>query len=525
MGSTLGVYFGNKVINLVEIKGKKISNNIQIPFSMFSPGELEEKIPLELKIVAMLKDEIRRNRIDASQINITFAGKDFIVRNFDLPLIPTAELNNAIIFEAKKYLPFKTEDLVFGFQVKPDKPNKKNIVLFEAIKKETLDKYLSILNQLNIKVGSIDYSTFSILNFLQLAGVSNKGVVGVVSADLEEDEEVNFTVTENGFPLFSRDVFLGSGTPEMGGLPEEVKSPAAGLDKLKTEIRVSLDYYHRKFPGKKIDKLLFLVAKEYATDLSNFSKELEINGQILDVSRYLSKTAPFSLACVKSYGAALAGKVGTALKINLAKVKETIKPLKEVATGESTTSLLSGLKINPGAVTIGVIICLVAFGFGFYKRIPVQNEISQIVAQRPAIPNINPDDSYENLAALHDNNIKKIKTLESLLAGQVYLTEALNVIPRLIPEGVWFTNVNFSSEQARTVLRLNGYAYLADSNKEFEVVNSFLNKLKGNSIFNKYFKSIRLVSLNSENTAIAGKSETMTKFQISCENLTQSGEY
>jgi hypothetical protein len=526
MGSTLGIYFGNKIINLVELKGKKLTNNIQIPLSMLSPGELEEKVPEELKIVALLKDEMRRNKIEASQINATFAGKDFIVRNFDLPIIPAAELNNAAIFEAKKYLPFKAEDLVSDFQVKLDKPNKKNIVLFEAIKKETLDRYLSILSQLNIKVGSVDYSAFSVLNFLQLAGVSNKGIVAVVSADLEEDEDVNFTVTENGFPLFSRDVFLGSSGTGAGGLVEENKESVANLDKLKTEIRVSLDYYHRKFPGKKIDKIFYLVSKDYAADLSVFSKELEISEQFLDLSRYLSKAAPFSLSCIKAYGASLSGKVRTSLKINLLKVKETVKLPKEGLPAEELSSLFSGLRINPKTISLAVLICLIAFGIGFYQRIPVKKEIDTIISQRPAVSTANPEDTYENLAASHDNYINKIKTLNNLLKGQVFLTEALNVIPRVMPEGVWLNNLNFQSNQGRTILVLEGNAYLADSDAEFKAVNDLVSRLKTNSIFNKYFKSTRLISLNTEDTMISNKEKAMTKFQISCENISsQSGEY
>ncbi len=277
MNSSLGIYFGPKIISLVESQGKKILNNMQLDASALSSGEFEEKVPDEIKIVALIKDELRRNKIQAKEVNVSLAGKDLIVRTFDMPLMPNSELNSAVFFESKKYLPFKAEDLVSDYQLKTDKLSKRNFVLFEAIKKESLDKYLSILNQLNIKINSIEYSALGILRFLKLNGVSFKGTVAVVSADLKEDDEFSFLVLDNDFPLFSRDVSLNS------AISEEANIDASGnvnqdndlLEKLKTEIRVSLDYYNRKLGSKKIGKIFFVTSDRAQSGESAVNSRLE----------------------------------------------------------------------------------------------------------------------------------------------------------------------------------------------------------------------------------------------------------
>ncbi|MFZ2937190.1 MAG: hypothetical protein WA066_00600, partial [Candidatus Omnitrophota bacterium] len=143
MNKMLGVYFGPKIITLVETKGKKISNTVQIKRSLISPGELEEKVPDEVKIVALFKDELRKNNIDAKEAVICLSGKDLIIRTFEIPVMPANELVNIINFEVKKYIPFKVEDLIADFQTKLDKLSRRNQILYVGIKKEVLNKYLS----------------------------------------------------------------------------------------------------------------------------------------------------------------------------------------------------------------------------------------------------------------------------------------------------------------------------------------------------------------------------------------------
>lgn len=205
---SLGIYFGPKIISIIETKGKTILNNIQVSQELITSSEIEEKVPSEVKIVALFKDELRRNKIGANEASLSLSGKDFVIRTFEMPVIPRSELDSAVRFEAKKYIPFKIEDLISDFQVQYDKLSRRNIILFAGIKKDILDRYLSILNQLDIKPSVIEYSAFSLLRLMKLLNINNKGIIGIISADFKEEDEINFTFLENGFPLFSRDITL-----------------------------------------------------------------------------------------------------------------------------------------------------------------------------------------------------------------------------------------------------------------------------------------------------------------------------
>ena len=156
--NSLGIYFGIKDINLVEARGRKILNNIRLPHPNIAVAELEEKVPSDIKLIALLKDAFRTYRINADEAAICISGQDLVIRTFEIPLIPQNELKGVVSFEVKKYIPFKLEELDYSFQVLFNKKNKTSLVLFVGIKKEVLDNYISIFKQLNLKIGVLEYS-------------------------------------------------------------------------------------------------------------------------------------------------------------------------------------------------------------------------------------------------------------------------------------------------------------------------------------------------------------------------------
>lgn len=525
MAGTLGIYFGPKLISIVNNKGRKILSNINISRTTISDSQLEEKVPEEIKIVAVFNDELRRNNIEAREAVISLPGKDLIVRTFELPEMPAGELASAITFEAKKYIPFKIEELVSDFQVEFDRANRKNLVLFVGIKKDSLEKYLSILGQLNMKASYIDYSAFSVLRFIRLTGMGKKGLVAIIDADLREEDEVNFMVLENGFPVFSRDISLSSG-PEGFATPEEAAAPkdamaidagpgAAALEKLKTEIRVSLDYYHRKFPAKMITNLLFLTDKNYFSELEFFIQELGLPAQFVDTFKYAADISTFSLSLIKGYGAALNKVIKTGIKINLL-APRVIKTKAAVArpgmSAEEVTSMFSGMRLDFRVIIAGLLVFAATFGFGLSRIMPVKKDISDIIRARPQLEGVSATDSYEKLVATESGYKNRMEVFNGIITKQQVLTQIMDVVPRAIPKDIWLTGFNFAQKEKTMSCDLKGYAYLDDSDKELELANSFLLKLKESPTLNKYFKDIKIASLEQTQS---GKLK-VTSFVINC---------
>lgn len=514
--NNLGIYLGPEIISLVESRGRKLVNNIQILRREITIGDLEEKVPEDVKTATFLADEMRKNNVAASEVNLALSGKDLIIRTFEMPLMSREDLFHAINFEAKKYIPFKTEELILDYHLYFDKTNRKNLVLLVGIKKETLNKYLSIFEQLNLKVVSLEYAAFSVLRSLKLAGVKTKGVVGVMEFDLHELDEINFMVLENGFPLFSRDIVLigAAEGPDMaeGAGPEKI------LEKLKTETRISLDYYHRKLPNaKEIDKTFFITSRDYQPDLEPFAKDIGLgNPQLVEFEKCIGKPLTFSLSLLKGYSVSLSKAIEISPRVDLisAKIKqakEAVSPLRrEVPLAQG-----QGLRVEPPMIVLSLIMCLAAFLFGIYYKIPLRKEIDDVKAARPAVASVNPELSYEELSGIDLDYKRKLDSLDKIVWKQLYLTLPLNAIPQTIPQGVWLTDFTFlNTEDYKPELVLQGAAYLADNNKEIEAINIFISNLRGNVEFAKYFKEINIVSIGQERTERA----MVTNFSISCKN-------
>ncbi|HNX80678.1 MAG TPA: pilus assembly protein PilM [Candidatus Omnitrophota bacterium] len=507
--SSLGIFFGPHIISLVETKARKIINTVQINRSSLVASGSEEKIPEELKLVAVFKDELRRNKIEPTEATLALSGSDLVIRTFEMPLLPSEELRSAVNFEVKKYIPFKIEDLVADYQVEYDKVGRRNIVLFAGIKKETLNKYLSILNQINVKVNAIEYAAFSALRFVKLSGLGQRGVVAVLNVDIQEDDEVNFIVLANGFPLFSRDITLSVASDE--SLQTAALTPQQLLEKLKTELRVSVDFYNRKYPGRKLEKIIFLVNDDLRVDLESFSKELGLPGVFINSSKVLGRVGTYSLSIIKGFSASFSKITKTNVKLNLISGRASA-PGKSGAFGLEIASLVNGVQLDFRLVLVALLMCGGVYGYGQYLSYPVKQDVEKIKSERPTVQTASAASSYDELVGINTQYTEKIKALDDILYKQLYVTTPMNSIAKLIPEGVWLTTFSYSQQSGKAELTLNGSAALGSSTKEFEAVNKFIISLKSDPQFQKIFDQINLISVQQSSDASSRRSD----FSVSC---------
>ncbi|MFA5093446.1 MAG: pilus assembly protein PilM [Candidatus Omnitrophota bacterium] len=510
--NSLGIYFGVKDINLVETSGKRIVNNIRLPHPSIAIAELEEKVPADIKLMAMLKDAFRTHRITAQEAFFCVSGQDLIIRTFELPMLPQNELKSAVNFEAKKYIPFKLEELDYDFQVLFNKKNKTSLILFVGIKKDILASYVSIAKQLNVKVDILEYSAFSVLRFLKLAGISDSGTIATLCYDLNNEDDANFTVFENGFSLFSRD-FVLSGEP--AGFEQTVEADIiAKRDKLKNEIKVSLDYYNRKFPDRNIKNIFVISDKESAPSLTQFFAESTIPIKLVDTQKVLGKAVQYSSVLAKSFSAALFKLAPLKIKINL--IAARLKAGQVAVVSGRAFNLLEGLKLDFKFIILALLICGGVFGYGLMRVNPVQEEIVVIKNKRVKVASVASDATLDTLSALGAKYKKKITVLDNLIKNQLYATYPLDVIPGALPEGVWLDKFNLNQRNDNGAdLTLSGQVYLENSENEFRAVNTFLNNLKSNPVFIKYFKNIAISSIDQKMV----QEKSFTIFTITAQNL------
>ncbi|MCX5699035.1 MAG: pilus assembly protein PilM [Candidatus Omnitrophica bacterium] len=512
--NSLGIYFGIKDINLVETSGKKILNNIRLPHPKLEISELEEKVPTDVKIIALLKDVFRSYRINASEATFCISGQDLVIRTFEIPLLPQSELRGAVSFEAKKYIPFKLEDLDYDFQVFFNKKNKTSLILFVGIKKEILANYVSFAKQLNLKINALEYSAFSVLRFLKLAGFSDAGVIANLCFDSNNEDEANFTVFENGFSLFSRDFELAG---EPAGFEQTAESYLIQKqDKLKNEIRISFDYYNRKFPDKGVKNIFVVSDQESHPGLKSFFAESSIPVRFVETQKVLGSAAGYSSILVKGFAAALFKSAPLKIKINL--IGSRLKAARAAVVAGNPFVLLEGVKLDLKYIFLGVVVCLAVFGQGLMRTQTRQQELEAIINKRVKISTVSASDNFQELSNLSSKYKKKISALDNIVKNQMYTTPLLSTIPQALPKGVWLESFNLSqSKGAPMELVLNGGVYLEDGDQEFESVNIFLKNLKKDSVFSGYFKEITIGSIDRSSV----QDKNVVVFSITCKNFSE----
>jgi hypothetical protein len=509
--NTLGIYFGPKTVTAVEIKGKKPVNHIHILQSTVSSGELEERVPVEVKgagLVSLFKNDFQKYRVEAKEAALALSGRDLIVRIFELPVLPHAELQNAIKFEVKKYIPFKTEDLISGFQVKYDRANKINLILFMGIKRETLERYASMLAQLGVKIKNIEYSPFSVLRALSLANIGSHDVVGMLMTDLTGEDEVNFTFLENGFPLFTRDIALTSTREEMF----EGASHTNALDKLRTEIHVSLDYFLRRFSEKNIKRVFLISSKEHRQPLEVFMGEIGLSAHYLDVEKQIRQSVPYSLTYLKAYYASLYHSTKNFFTVDLLLEMEKQVIHKEPME-QRALAFFEDLRLDYRAVIIGIVICISTFFYGTRQNDAFSKDLNKAIAKRPSVKGVDPNTSNEELNKLIDQYRKRIEDADRTVKQRVSLTTIINMLPRILPSGTWLKSFSFKKiSEFQAELSLDGMAYLGDATKEFEAVNKLAENLKTDSDFRRYFNDVIINNMERQGV----EDGMVTHFFLTC---------
>ncbi|MBU1125011.1 MAG: pilus assembly protein PilM [Candidatus Omnitrophica bacterium] len=538
----IGFYFGPNSIDITAVNGKNLVSNLHIPQSASQEPSLEDKVTVEQKLielVALIQGELRKHKLEAKEAVICLSGSDLLIRTFEIPLVPAAEISNAVFYEVKKYIPFKIEDLVCDFQVAKDPSGRSNQVLFMGMKRNVLLRYLSIFEQLKVEVKSIEYCGFSALRSMKMIGTPQKGVFGMLIADKSGGDEINFVVSENGYPLFSRDITLSKAPASF----EEDDEADSGLltEKLKTEIRISLDYYNRMFPTKAVQKVFLCCTPELQQELETFMKEIGILAQGVDMSKLLGKNIVFSSGLLKSYSISLNKAVKTGVKVDLMIAHERER-LKSTVKGKTTqidvATLFKGFKLDPRVLLPAVVLCAGIYGLRFVRLQPIEQEVTSLKSSRLEVKGVNPDSTYEELTASVEEYKRKLKALEKVIVNESRLTEVLNIIPRVLPEGVWLTNFSFQRESAGSSqpaeedttrnrednleLILKGAAYLKDGNLEMAAVNEFVTRLKEAALFSAMFKEINIGSIDRSSGRNESKMGT-TVFTLSCKSSRKKG--
>jgi type IV pilus assembly protein PilM len=149
-------------------------------------------------------------KIKKKRVSTSISGHSVIVKKVTLPMMDEKTIESTIHLEATQHIPYDISDVNLDFQIlgqNQDNPDNMDVVLV-AVKKDTINDYLALVNESGFTPVVVDVDTFALENAYEHNYEDNeKKIVALV------DIGANLTcmnIIDNGITCFSRNLTSGS---------------------------------------------------------------------------------------------------------------------------------------------------------------------------------------------------------------------------------------------------------------------------------------------------------------------------
>jgi Tfp pilus assembly PilM family ATPase len=460
---------------------------------------ISEKNTRDDYVVEAVQRVFKENKIKPKNVACAIASEEAMVRYFQMPKIPTKEWRSAINFEAKRYIPFRMEDVASDFQVIHGKAASMTMdVVFVAVRQNTIERFITLLEKAGIRPIIIEPAPFSLIRAFNAAGqIDNKINTAIINI---ETKLTNISILRNGVPYIIRDIPLDEGVSGEGSL-EPI------FERLLSEIKLSFDFYEKQFPSETIDKIIIYSQLPLENWHELVGKELQIAIEVGDPLRGIRiKKGIVPPRVAIAFGLALRGLSETFIDVNLCKERLFVYRKKEM--------FLKMVFLEASAAVflliIAKLLCLKAIA-------PLSNELSRTLSERPKEEVNIKDENIDALERLKNEMEAKKYVMDNIITKRTYFTGRWEGLVKVMPKNIWLTEVSFEEKidkkDISKVFRefdIKGYCIIDGKISESDTVNSFLIGLKENAAINKGMYKADIVSV--EKTELNG--EKVSRFEI-----------
>jgi type IV pilus assembly protein PilM len=227
---------------------------------------LQEILPAEraeeAALIARMKSFFADAGVAGREAVIAVPGVHAFVRTVSFPVMPDAELREAVRWEIKRQIPYAEDEAVTDFI--SSQSSEGITVTFAAIEKKIVQKQLSLFREAGLKVIAVDISSLALIRAFSIGDPGSVVVIDIGSVSME------ISIIKGGMLRLTRTVEMGTalivnaligagiGHEEAErmlrtSLQEEVKEP---LNQLLREVSRSLDYYKANFKEKGFSSVL-----------------------------------------------------------------------------------------------------------------------------------------------------------------------------------------------------------------------------------------------------------------------------
>ncbi len=501
----IGIFWGSEFLSVAEMQRdqlifsaaipRQIPDNLNPPLSAEGMA-ISEDVHLTAAILRLIKD---RN-IDKPKMRLSIPVRDIIFRSFTIPFMSPLETENAIAFEAPRYMPFKLDELFYAFHAIPfmEKDIKKNQILFLAIRQDKLDQYCKIIEDANAEILSVEPSILSLLRILHVKKLSNATQTIAIVQIIEGQGSI--MVVNQQIPHLIRNFNLL--TANSDGSEQDFRSIVANLA---SEIRNSIEFYNRQpkaaNPSSQVTHIYLFTDQNAKETSQGINDELGIAATSLNLNNLFRYENELHSNMANAIGISLTDTTPSSFNLDLAKSRK----LKHSKVSDSGTKSFLTQTPNYKTTIIVAWICL-SLGGGLYgitrsQALPLEKKFSEFKTFVQKYQNASKPDLEKMIVDVEakTTDYKKLR-LES------HMTLYLKNISDALLDGAWLSNLNIGygnpqetgRREIKVYVNLQGYSYDEKLNRQISLIEEFLERLRSNAFFKKYSKKIELTQVKKE---------------------------
>ena len=201
-----GKYFNNLIQRLKEKPRRLLSLDFGRSFVKIIYIEIKQRnfklLNYDLKKLSIGEDNkteavnfinnfLKTNFINERQVCLSISDLASIyINDVSLPVIPRREIPEALKWQLKQEVPFDLDSALFDWQVIKESTDqegaKKNDILFVTVKREIVDRYLSIVRECNLFPISISSAPFNYANLLAYYAEDERHIQAVLDIGYKE---------------------------------------------------------------------------------------------------------------------------------------------------------------------------------------------------------------------------------------------------------------------------------------------------------------------------------------------------
>jgi Tfp pilus assembly PilM family ATPase/Tfp pilus assembly protein PilN len=429
---SLGIDIREESVSLI-LLGKALGNIDIIGFHFFKIKPLENE-DAEIFFLEEINRFLLPHNLASTSVIVSLPRSLVSVQSFELPAPDINVIDAMIGFEVERHFFSKPEDLYFTYHAAKLAENRFHVFM-SAIKKETADYYLKLVERLPLKVAVMDVSTLPNLSL-----VANGQKPGQIMATIDlSSNAYEISLVRNGNIEISRNILINNSALKnsffIDDLPPEnyAELSEEWAREIVKEIITTLSCCDRISKDENIEQIHILGGGHFADALAGqigFQSDVP-TAKAIPPFKAITRPEDYKPAYfTTAVGLALRELKPGPVETNL--LPATIRPKKKKINFRITFALF-----------LGLLVLLTGYIFAeiYYKKstfASLENQLNELKRQVAPLEKI--DQSYESMGKF----LNAVTAIRKLSPPKLPLLEELT---KLIPKDTWLTDVSIVNDK------------------------------------------------------------------------------